>query len=369
MKRSIAHPREFIHENVAERLRSFGLEAERLRKLHADQLSTIHEENWLNMYVPLNFGGAGLSLPEILRIEEGVSCADGSSGWVVTLCSGAAWFIGFLDPMVAAETFKSNNVCFAGSGAINGIAKRSAKGYEINGYLQYATGSLVATVFTVNCLVFENGIQSCGPDGNPLVRSFLLMAEEVTVHRTWSAMGMIATGSHSIEARNITVPENRSFTIDPKCALLPDVVFRYPFQQLAECTLTINLSGLACRFLDLAEAKLRGKSNGSYDALIAEERFKLNNARRNFYHVTDSSWDNLTAMGHISQETLSSVTEVCGELAERCAEVVIRLYPFCGLEAADMFKEINRVWRNFNTAIQHTIFRKLRTDARDASRY
>jgi alkylation response protein AidB-like acyl-CoA dehydrogenase len=363
----MAHPREFIHENVAERLRSFGSDAERLKNLHAGQLSVIHEENWLNMYVPRNFGGAGLSLLDILRIEEGVAWADGSSGWVVTLCSGAAWFVGFLDPILAIEIFQSENVCFAGSGAINGIAERSSKGYEINGSWPYATGSLLATVFTVNCLIFENGIQLCGPDGKPLVKSFLLMAEEVRIHRTWSAMGMIATGSHSIEVRNIIVPDNRCFTIDPEYAVLPDAIFAYPFQQLAECTLTINLSGLACRFLDLAEQKLRGKSNGRYDPLIAEERLKLDNARQKFYHVADLSWNHLWATGQVSEETLRRVTVMSGELAERCAEVVFRLYPFCGLEAADMLKEINRVWRNFQTAIQHTIFHKFRMDSRDAT--
>ncbi len=360
MSSNIPHPREFIQETVAERLRIFGLEAEQLTELHQGQLSAIHEENWLNMYVPRNFGGLELALPEIIRREEGISWADGSSAWVVTLCSGAAWFVGFLDPVVAAENFRSEKACIAGSGAINGTANRTAKGYEINGLWPYATGSLLATAFTVNCLVWESGAQLFGPEGKPLVKSFLLTANEVTIHRTWYAMGMIATGSHSIEAKNITIAENRSFIIDPKFAVLPDAIFRYPFQQLAECTLTINLSGLACRFLDLAEEKLCGKGNGNYDQTIAKERQKLQNVRQNFYQVTDQVWDSLTVINAVSPESLDNVSAVSRDLASCCAEVVSFLYPLCGLTAADTRQEINRVWRNFQTAIQHNIFREFK---------
>ena len=360
MSHDISHPRQFIPKKVADQLRKFGLEAEHLKELHEGQKFAIREENWLNMYVPRNFGGLGLTLPDIIRREEGISWADGSSGWVVTLCSGAAWFVGFLAPVVASEIFRSENVCFAGSGAINGRANKTSKGYEIDGVWPFATGSLMATVFTVNCWVFESGNQLYGSDEKPLVKSFLLMAEEATIHRTWNAMGMIATGSHSIEVRKVTVSENRSFIIDSKHAILPDAIFSYPFQQLAECTLTINLSGMACRFLDLAEEKLHEKTNGFYAEIIAEKRLKLKIVRQKFYQVTDTAWNSLTVTTRLSPESLNQVTGVSKELTECCAEVVADLYPFCGLDAADTHQEINRVWRNFQTAIQHSIFRGFR---------
>ena len=74
------------------------------------------------MYVPKAYGGLGLSLPEILRIEEGLSWADGSTAWVVTLCSGAAWFIGFLNIDLGKNISENDQGCFAGSGAVTGVA-------------------------------------------------------------------------------------------------------------------------------------------------------------------------------------------------------------------------------------------------------
>ncbi len=357
------HPREFIAEEVAVRLSNSALKAEQSKVLDEIQWSVIMNENWLNMYVPRTFGGLELSLPEIIRIEEGISWADGSTGWVVTLCSGAAWFIGFLDPELAADIFKFDQVCFAGSGAINGTADRSAGKYAIEGYWPYATGSPMASVFTLNCLVKENGDQVYDTTGKPVVKSFVLWRDEVNIHRTWNAMGMVATASHSFEAKNILVPENRCFTIQPNYSVLPQIIFQYPFQQLAESTLAVNLSGMACKFVDLVEAKLSAKSANSSAQIVDPIRTKLDFARNNFYYSTDQAWNSLAVGGAVPHNLLAQVTETSRQLAGCCTEVVNTLYPFCGLEAADTRYEINRVWRNFNTAVQHNLFRGFRMES------
>ena len=243
MKVSIKHPSEFLPAMVSDQIRDDAFKGEQEKSLTVTQRNIIHEQKWLNMYVPKAYGGLDLSLPEILRIEEGLSWADGSTGWVVTLCSGAAWFIGFLNNDLAKGIFLNDKVCFAGSGAVTGTASKTLNGYEIEGYWKYATGSLFATVFTVNCQIKENGVLLLQADGTPVVQSFLLKKDEVIVHRTWSSMGMIATGSHSIEIKNVIVPVDRTFFIRPNHATLKDPIFQYPFLQLAETTLAVNLSG------------------------------------------------------------------------------------------------------------------------------
>src|SRR5262245_45241734 len=105
MNYKAAHPSEYVPKELTDILSQAAPEAERLGRLHTHQLDVIFREKWLRMFVPKAYGGLELSLPEILRIEEGLSWADGSTGWVVTLCSGAAWFIGFLDPGVAHTIF------------------------------------------------------------------------------------------------------------------------------------------------------------------------------------------------------------------------------------------------------------------------
>ena len=356
MKTIIIHPSEFLPASVANEIRNESFKAEQERNLSALQLNHIRHQGWFNMYVPKQFGGLELSLPEILRIEEGLGWVDGSTGWVVTLCGGAAWFIGFLDFQLAQEVFKNEWVCFAGSGAMTGTANKTDAGYEINGYWKYATGSLLATVLTVNCHVKENGVPQYNSDGSPVVTSFLLKKDEVKIHPTWNSMGMIATGSHAMEVSKMVVPLNRSFIIQPSHAKLNQPVFQYPFLQLAETTLAVNLSGMAYRFLDICSDVISKKDKAYLNQIIQDSRTMFNSIRSDFFVHTDVAWEALVSKKNIPEPMLQQVSLVSSQLVHFSRELVNDLYSYCGLEAADTLTEMNRVWRNFHTAAQHSLF-------------
>ncbi len=333
-------------------------EAERHRNLTDTQRKIIHQQNWFNLYVPKVYGGLELSLPEILRIEECLGWADGSTAWVVTLCSGAAWFVGFIDPALAKEVFAHPNVCFAGSGAVTGTANKTKRGYAIEGHWKYATGSLLASVFTVNCQVRENGNLLYNSDGSPVVTSFLLKREEVVVHDTWTCMGMIATGSHAIEVKNVVVPLNRSFQIHPSHTTLSQHIFKFPFLQLAETTLAVNLSGIGYRFLELCGELFSTKKSKALHTKLCSSRKNQDDIRAEFYFGVETAWDELISKNHVSEAVLINVSNLSHQLVHRTRVLINEFYGYCGLEAADMRNEINRVWRNFHTASQHSLFGK-----------
>ena len=171
---------------------------------------------------------------------------------------------------------------------------------------------------------------------------------------------MIATGSHAIEVKNILVPANRSFVIRPENAKLRHPVFQYPFLQLAETTLAVNLSGMACRFLDLCAEIFLKRDNAPAKALqqkLQDSRVILNELRGAFYSQADMAWETLIVKRAIPKAMLNQVSALSHGLVARSRDLVNELYPFCGLEAANTRNEINRVWRNFHTAGQHALFR------------
>jgi indole-3-acetate monooxygenase len=360
MKPRLKHPSEFLPVTITEVIRRDGFIAEQDKTLTLAQCNCINQQRWFNMYVPQEFGGLGLALPEILRTEEALSWADGSAAWVVTLCSGAAWFVGFLNIDLAKSIFSAKDVCFAGSGAVTGIADITSEGYRIHGTWKYATGALLASVFTLNCQIRENGILLHHPDGTPVIRSFVLKRNEVTLRASWNSMGMIATGSHSFDVKNIIVPFDRSFVIHPDDATLNHPIFKYPFLQLAETTLAVNLCGMAYRFIDLCAeifSKRESKSAEVYSKKIRAARTHLDESRLAFYKRTDEGWQMLISHSAIADATLSEISNLSHDLVNICRELVNNLYPLCGLEAANTQNEINRVWRNFHTAGQHSLFR------------
>lgn len=345
---SSLHPSCFLAPELCDALRVAAAEAERQGALLPAQLDIIYRQRWFNLFVPPGFGGLGLSLTEALRLQEGLAWADGSTGWTVTLCSGAAWFIGFLEPAAAHMIFSNGKACLAGSGQPSGIANVVEDGYQVTGHWNWATGAPHATVFTANCVLYKDGVLQTGPDGQPLVKAFWFHRQEVTVRHNWYTIGMVATASHSFEVEGLTLPPSRCFVIDPANVHLEDVIFQYPFRPFAGATLAVNSAGMAVRFMDLSPSS----------TALEHAKGRLSEERTAFYKTVDDSWSGLLRDGSLSTDTVAAVGRASRRLASLSLKLVDELYPHCGLRAVDRRTEINRVWRNLHTASQHSLLRE-----------
>jgi alkylation response protein AidB-like acyl-CoA dehydrogenase len=255
MENSISHPSIYIDAEDVATIRNTAADAEQLGMLHPNQLTIVYQQKWFRLLVPQIYGGVQITLPELVRLQEAISWADGSMGWVVTLCSGAGWFGGFLSPQIAQQVFNDAQVCLAGSGAVSGTATITPNGYILNGTWNYASGAHHASHITANCTIKnEDGETLLDQENKPLVLPFIVDKKDVTLLPTWKYMGMVATGSHSFQVKNLEVPADRSFKIDAGYTTVDGELYKYPFLQLAYATLAVNLSGMAIHFTDLCEA-------------------------------------------------------------------------------------------------------------------
>ena len=356
-----AHPSSYIPSALADMLRKHSPAAEKKGKLQAGQLELIYKQRWFNLWVPKHCRGLELSLPEGLRLEEALAWADGSAGWTITLCSGANWFVGFLQPEATKKLFKEKKVCFAGSGKPSGIAKANKKGYEVTGQWNYATGAPHATVFTANCILEREGEVVKDEAGNPQMRAFWFYKEEVTIHKNWNSSGMIATASHAFEVKKLQVPANRCFVLDTAHAVMQQPVFHFPFLQFAEATLAVNYAGMAIHFMDLCQVLFGEKMihpqgraiiTPGLVQLLEHCVLEINNARGQFYAAVDKAWE---AHAVLTPELLQAISHTSRSLAAIARRLVETLYPWCGLVAANPDTEINRVLRDLHTASQHTL--------------
>jgi len=361
----ITHPSHLLQPEWIETIRSEAAEAERTGLLQPKQLALIYQQEWFKLLVPEVYSGTEKALPEMVRLEESLAWADGSLGWVVTLCSGAGWFGGFLPVKAASEVFKNEKVCLAGSGASNGTATRTADGFIINGSWKYASGAQHATHFTENCVVKEANETVLNADGSPLILSFIINAKDVKLITAWKYIGMMGTGSDAFEVNGLWVSPDCSFKIDPDFVTVDRPLYRYPFLQLAESTLAANLSGMAVHFMDLcepifAEKLMQNKLSDTQKTVVKEALAnavnEMQQIRNQFYLAVDQSWMLLlSAKKSMTKEALLEVSKTSRQLAKTARETVDHLYPYCGLLAASPNTEINRVWRDLHTASQHSL--------------
>lgn len=364
MENTLPHPSAFIGGDEINTIRNTAAEAEQLGILHPRQLEIIYRQQWFKLLVPKVYTGLQISLSELVRLQEAISWTDGSTGWVVTLCCGAGWFGGFIDPEIAGQVFDNNDVCLAGSGAVCGTAELTETGYIINGSWKYASGAHHATHITANCAIKKDGEPVLNADGEQLVLPFIFDKKDVQILPAWKYVGMIATGSDAFEVKNLVVPHARQFKIDHSAAIVDEPLYRYPFLQLAEATLAVNISGIAIHFIDLCgdvfkermnHPRLTGQQKESLIDSLALANKEMNQLRSVFFDAVDASWESLANENNVPDAQLNQVSATSRKLAITAREIVDRLYPFCGLTAASRTTEINRAWRDLHTASQHTL--------------
>ncbi len=352
-------PAELLQPEWIAIIRNAAPEAERQGLLLPEQLELIYRQQWFKLLTPAVYGGPETPLPDLVRLEESLAWADGSLAWVVTLCCGAGWFSGFLQPELARQIFSSPQACLAGSGAATGTATETKGGYLINGAWKYASGAHHATHFTANCIMEKDGQTVPAPSGEPLIVPFVIPAEQVTLSATWKYVGMMGTGSQAFEVKNAVVPALNAFKIAPDAAVVNGPLYTYPFLQLAEATLAANLSGMALRFVELCEPvftermkqpKITAPQQTQLQAELKNAQHMLQQKRNDFYAALDASWQ-LPA----EPALLKAVSAASRQLALAARECTDRLYPYCGLQAASPDAEINQVWRNLHTASQHSL--------------
>jgi alkylation response protein AidB-like acyl-CoA dehydrogenase len=364
MENTIPHPSAFIDAEDVNIIRGTAPQAEQMGILHPDQLEVIYRRKWFKLLVPEIYSGLQISLPELVRLQEAISWTDGSTGWVVTLCSGAGWFGGFISLEMSQIVFNNNKACLAGSGAAGGTAEITANGYIINGTWKYATGAHHATHITANCIIKKENQTVLNAEGEPLILPFIFDKNDVNILPAWKYIGMVATGSDSFEVKNLEIAGNRQFKIDPSAAVVNDPLYHYPFLQLAEATLAVNLSGLAIHFMDLCEGVFNEKIKQPHltDAqravlidVLESSKTAIDLLRKDFYEAVDQSWNVIRNEPAVLTGKLNQVSATSRKLAHAARETVDRLYPLCGLTAAKTDTEMNRVWRDLHTASQHSL--------------
>lgn len=355
----------YFEPATLQQLRQCCSQSESRGRLTPELLQHIYDQKWLKLFLPETWGGLALGLPDALRLEEALAMVDGSLGWTVTLCGGANFFAGYIEPKLAASLFPAAAVCWGGSGAATGIARRTGDGYRISGHWKYATGAPHLTHFTVNCQLEENGHRLLDDRGRPRILSFYIDRDLVEIHPDWSAMGLIATAGHSFSIRDQELRADQGFHIDPAQARLADPVYRYPFMPLAETTLAVNTLGMTRHFFEQFQGYLErpptdvtDQRSSRLENRLEQARQKTDSHRSRFYEAAEQSWDFVVTGRPIPETLLRDIGLISRNLVRICRRQVTTLYPFLGVAASRTDTLLNRIFRDLFTASQHRLLQE-----------
>jgi alkylation response protein AidB-like acyl-CoA dehydrogenase len=139
----------------------------------------------------------------------------GSASWVATIFSAMSWLAGTLPDEAQEEIFASKDPRISGVFSPTGKGLRTAGGFIVNGRWGFNTGGHGSNWTVVNAIAPNAA-------GVELPTCMLVQSRDLQRLDDWHASGMAATGSSTIVAEELFVPEHRT------CPLPAMIEAHYP---------------------------------------------------------------------------------------------------------------------------------------------
>ena len=176
---------------------------EALRSLPEETIADIRAAGLHVMGKPRRLGGAELPLDAIVGIVATLARGCASTAWVCGVYSDHAMIVGMMDPLVADEVWADDPDASISAGFFpSGTNAPADGGWRLTGSWGFASGCDHAR------WVFLGSIVAVG-DAPPEPYLCLVPIDEVEIDDDWQVMGLAGTGSKTVVADGVFVPNHR----------------------------------------------------------------------------------------------------------------------------------------------------------------
>ena len=250
-------------QGMIARLRSRVAETDRLAKLPDATVGELMQEGLFTLCLPRRYGGGEVSLPVFMQAVSEIARGDASAAWVSAILNGCTWIACTLYPKsVTDQVFRSPENLVAGV-----VTPRSCKvrrvpgGYIIeDGVWSFNSGALHATWDLL-------GIPIMNEAGEMVDQGLALVPmQELEKVNDWDTIGLRGTGSITVKAKNVFVPEARVAALSaalagnyPEDRASDDPLYQSAFVPVLAGLITFPALGIGQAALDTFMEKLPGR--------------------------------------------------------------------------------------------------------------
>lgn len=322
-------------------------EADRTRNLSPDVVAAIREAGFARHFVAARWGGSEGSFAELTRavITVGEGCP--ATAWCASLSAYSARFASHLPAEGHHALWGAGpDVVVATALIPAGKAVRTGGGWQLSGSWHYVSGVDFAD-WTLVCAAVP------GPEGPPELRFFALPSSAYSVQETWDSVGMRATGSHTLVADGVLVPEHLSFartemlTGRNRDSDVPS--HNVPFQAVGGLTFVAPVAGAAIGAMNAAVAVLTGKRRThSVELQVTRAAAMLDAAR----HLVEQNARTMDERG-LTPELMARNERNAVFAAELLVESVGLAVAASGSGGLGEGLPLQRFWRDVTTAASH----------------
>jgi len=189
---------------------------EKIGRLSAPVVEALRAGGFFKLFLPRSLGGLEVDPLTMAKIVEGVARYNTAAGWSLMVANTTLPMLSRIPQKGIEEIFDNNHDVFiAGSVHPPMMATRTEGGYLINGRNPLVSNIHEAHWIMALALVMEEG-QPKFTDGHPEILGIYMRAKDCRILDTWTVVGMHATDSNDIEAKDVFVPDHRLCPIIPE---------------------------------------------------------------------------------------------------------------------------------------------------------
>jgi 3-hydroxy-9,10-secoandrosta-1,3,5(10)-triene-9,17-dione monooxygenase len=243
--------------------------AEVARQMEPATLADLHRTGLFRFHQPKRWGGMELPFVAIFDIPAAIGRGCASTAWNVGNLAIHHWLLGLYDPRAQEEVWGDDPDALIASGIAypQGRGRRVDGGFVISGFWNFSSGVDVCGWNMLAVIV---------RDGDKVVdhRMCLVPRGDYEIVDDWQVLGMRGTGSKSVRATEIFVPEHRALCMYlargggdfPGAAVNPNPLYRVALTGLSSHCLAGAGVGTAEAALEMTIEAIKERST-NYTAL------------------------------------------------------------------------------------------------------
>ena len=346
-------------------LRQNAEQTERERRIPPGNIAAMEQNGLFRILVPRHFGGHEASLRTYTDVVAEISRGCGATGWVAFISDATDWLVAQYPDAVQAEVYGPSPDTRI-IGILDESNARTAKangGFVLSGQWGFGSGSHHAQWIALGAPLSDQP----GDAGLMLVPT-----AKLTIKDTWYVAGMRGTGSDTVVAADVFVPERHVFPWGQAFANQhrqhgSGSYYGASFVPTLIHMLIAPLLGLAQAALDVTVERLgRGKRISytgyldSRQAVITQMQVGEAATLINSAFLLMRDWaDRIDAAALARQDfdypTRAQIRNDVGHAVRLCRNAVDKLLDAQGASAFADANPLQRIWRDLETASRHAI--------------
>ena len=244
-------------------LRERAARAEAARIVLPETLADLHRAGVMRVLQPRRWGGMEFDFVAYVDFSEALARGCASTGWTAGNLLIHHWMLALYDERAQQEVWGPNPDAMIASGIAypQGSGKRAPGGFTVSGRWNFSSGVNVADWNMLAMIV---------RDGDKVVdhRMCLMHKSEYEIVDDWQVLGMRSTGSMTVVAKDVFVPEHRALCMYdarggdrfPGARGNPNPLYRVPLSALGAHGIGGSAVGNAQAALDLTVEAVMGRS-------------------------------------------------------------------------------------------------------------